>query len=88
MLFRSGSGILFVNGDLEINGKAIWRGLIYVEGSVKITGGPWILGAIIVRGDQAPSFGGGNPAILYSRVGLQRALESVFGYEVLSWKEL
>lgn len=82
-----GSGLLYVTGDLEINADAVWRGLIYVEGSLKVTGSPWILGSVIVRGDATPAFAGGNATILYSRIGLKRALEELFAYEVLSWKE-
>jgi hypothetical protein len=82
-----GSGLLYVNGDLEINSTAVWRGLIYVEGSLKVTGNPWILGSVIVRSEETPAFAAGNASILYSRIALQRALEGLFGYEVLSWKE-
>lgn len=82
-----GSGLLYVNGDLEINADAVWRGIIYVEGSLKITGTPWILGSVIVRGEATPAFGAGNASILYSNIAIQRALENLFPYEVLSWKE-
>ncbi len=82
-----GSGLLYVNGDLEINSTAVWRGLIYVEGSLKITGNPWILGAVVVRGESAPAFAAGNASILYSREGLRSVLQGLFAYEVLSWKE-
>src|SRR6185369_3908854 len=32
----SGDGLLYVNGDLEIQGDFTFRGLIYVEGQIKI----------------------------------------------------
>jgi hypothetical protein len=35
----SGSGILIVDGDLEINGGLNWYGLILVRGQVSFTGG-------------------------------------------------
>ncbi|UCE03402.1 MAG: pilus assembly PilX N-terminal domain-containing protein [Candidatus Latescibacterota bacterium] len=86
-----GSGLLYVNGNLDIAGNTVWRGLIYVEGDVRITGTPWILGGIVVRGDGNPvdpAFGGGTPNILYSREMIRLALELAFDYVILSWKEL
>ncbi len=35
----NGSGILIVDGDLEINGGLNWYGLILVRGKVSFTGG-------------------------------------------------
>ena len=34
----SGSGLLYVDGNLTMNAGFAWRGLIYVEGDVKING--------------------------------------------------
>jgi len=48
----SGDGLLYVNGDLEIQGDFTYRGLIYVEGDVKIKGTGWILGGLIL-GDKS-----------------------------------
>ena len=83
-----GTGLLYVNGDLDIAGGFAWRGLIYVEGDVRVLGNAWILGAIIVRGKSAYGFGGGDPSVLYSRDMIRIALEMAFDYIVLSWKEL
>ncbi len=48
--FKGGSadGFMYVNGDLEISGDFVFRGLIYVEGTVNFKGTGWILGAIVV----------------------------------------
>jgi len=43
-----GDGLLYVNGDLEIDGNFTYRGLIYVEGSVKLKGSGWILGSLVI----------------------------------------
>lgn len=84
----TGSGLLYVRGDLDVSGTFVWRGLIYVEGDFTITGTPWILGAVVVKGRSQYAFSGGSPAILYSSEMLRLALETAFSYVVLSWKEL
>lgn len=65
----SGSGILIVDGDLEINGGLNWYGLILVRGKVSFTGGAGastnLYGAILAGDDvsatnqvQSDNFGG------------------------------
>jgi hypothetical protein len=65
----SGSGILIVDGDLEINGGLNWYGLILVRGKVSFTGGAGastnMYGAILAGDDvnatnqsQTDTFGG------------------------------
>lgn len=44
----NGDGILYVDGNLEIDGDFTFRGLIYVEGDVNFKGTAWILGAVVV----------------------------------------
>jgi Tfp pilus assembly protein PilX len=83
----TGSGLLYVNGDLDVSGNFVWKGLIYVEGNFTITGTPWILGGVLVRGRSDYAFSGGAPAILYSSEMMRIALERAFDYVVLSWKE-
>jgi hypothetical protein len=87
----SGSGLLYVNGDLTLAGDFEWRGLVYVEGQLRNTGGTWILGGVMARGGGevvAVDFGAGNPDILYSRETLVQTLMAAMDYVVLSWKEL
>jgi hypothetical protein len=65
----SGSGILIVDGDLEINGGLNWYGLVLVRGKVSFTGGAGastnLFGAILAGDDvsatnqvQSDGFGG------------------------------
>ena len=65
----SGSGILIVDGDLDINGGLNWYGLILVRGKVSFTGGAGastnLFGAILAGDDvsatnqpQSDNFGG------------------------------
>ena len=84
----SGSGLLYVNGDLEIAADFQWRGLIYVEGDLRITGTPWIIGGVVARGSTQWAFSGGNPGILYSHDTIRLAMESAFSFVILSWKEM
>ena len=44
----NGDGFLYVNGDLEIAGDFVFRGLIYVEGDVVFKGTGWVLGCVVV----------------------------------------
>ena len=83
-----GTGLLYVDGDLDISGGFAWRGLVFVTGDVRITGNAWVLGAVMVQGESEYGFGGGDPSILYSRDMIRIALEMAFDYIVLSWKEL
>ncbi len=44
-----GDGLLYVNGNLEIDGDFTFRGLIYVEGEFTVKGSGWVLGGIVVK---------------------------------------
>ena len=39
----SGSGLLYIEGDLTVNAGFEYTGVIYVKGDVKINGHAWIL---------------------------------------------
>jgi hypothetical protein len=84
----SGSGLLYVTGDLDVAGNFGWKGLIYVEGDFKITGTPWILGAIVVRGTSDYAFTGGDPAILFSSEAIDYYIRQHLKYVEIGWKEL
>jgi Tfp pilus assembly protein PilX len=83
----TGSGLLYVDGDLTINGGFTYRGLIYVEGDVKLNGHAWILGGLIVRGKTELKNNGGATT-LYSYDAIQESLSRFGGKFVpLSWRE-
>lgn len=87
----SGSGLLYVKGDLDIGGNFDWTGLVYVEGMIGVKGNTTILGALMANGGGhavAVDFGAGTPNILYSRAALVQTLMSAMDYIVLSWKEI
>jgi hypothetical protein len=84
----SGTGFLYVDGDLTINAGFNYTGLIYVEGDLKMNGQAWILGGIIVRGRSSITQNGGA-TILYSSDAITQALSEAGGqYVTIAWKEL
>ncbi|MBN2184213.1 MAG: pilus assembly PilX N-terminal domain-containing protein [Candidatus Krumholzibacteriota bacterium] len=83
----TGTGLLYITGDLKAAGSFQFKGLVYVEGDVMFTGMPWILGSMIVRGTSDFNFSSGNAAILYSQEAISQALSSAMPVMMLSWKE-
>ena len=83
-----GTGLIYVDGDMDISGNFEWRGMIYVEGDCDITGTAWVLGAMIVRGTtSATAFSAGNSTILYSRDAIAMFVGGQMSYQVLAWNE-
>lgn len=84
----SGFGFLYVDGDLQISGNFIYRGLIYVEGDFRMNGNAWILGGLIVRGNTSVSMNSGNSVILYSSDTISQTVSNVgTQFVTLSWRE-
>ncbi|MBI5709888.1 MAG: hypothetical protein HZC42_06225 [Candidatus Eisenbacteria bacterium] len=83
-----GEGLLYVDGDMTINGDFTYRGMIYIEGDLKINGTCWILGGLIVRGKTTIKIANGNGTILYSNDAIQQNVSRYGGQLVtLSWRE-
>jgi Tfp pilus assembly protein PilX len=81
-------GMLYVDGDLTINGAFVYTGLVYVEGDLKINGHAWVLGAVVVRG-RTEVKANGNSTILFSRDAIVQVLSRQSGqFETLSWREI
>jgi len=84
----NGEGLLYVDGDLSINGNFTFRGLIYLEGDLKINGNCWILGAVISKGKSRIKIANGTCAILYSRDAVAQNIAKYGGqFVTLSWRE-
>ena len=84
----SGTGFLYVDGNLTINAGFNYTGMIYVEGDLKMNGQAWVLGGIIVRGHSSITQNGGA-TILYSSDAITQALSEAGGqYVTIAWKEL
>lgn len=83
-----GEGLLYVDGDLNINGNFTYKGMIYVEGDLAINGDAWILGGLIVRGQQPVKIANGSAVILYSSEAIEQAISKYGGdMRMISWRE-
>lgn len=80
-------GLLYVTGDLTINGNQTFKGLIFVDGSLNVSGSPTILGAVMVRGSTQITAGTGNMTLLYSRKAAELGIESGHPWRLLSWAD-
>lgn len=83
----AGEGLLYVDGDLTLNGGSSFQGLIYVEGDLKFNGNSWVLGAMIVRGKTTIKINGGS-TILYSNDAVMQNISKYGGQLLtLSWRD-
>jgi Tfp pilus assembly protein PilX len=84
----TGSGLLYVDGDLTLNAGFTWRGLVYVEGELsKLNGNAWILGAVIAKGRTETKFNGGA-TVLWSRDAVLQNVGRGGAMSVISWREV
>ena len=84
----TGEGLLYVDGDLAINGNFVFRGLVYVEGDLKINGTCWILGGLIVQGKARIKIANGDCTVLYSEEAISQNIAKYGGqFVTLSWRE-
>lgn len=84
----TGEGLLYVDGDLAINGNFVFRGLIYIEGDLKINGTCWILGSIIVKGKSKIKIANGTCTVLFSEEAISQTIAKYGGqFVTLSWRE-
>jgi type II secretory pathway pseudopilin PulG len=84
----TGEGMLYVDGDLSINGNFIFRGLLYVEGDLKINGNCWILGSLIVKGKSTIKIANGTCTVLFSEEAISLNIAKYGGqFVTLSWRE-
>jgi len=80
-------GLLYVSGDLTINGNQTFKGLIFIDGNLSISGSPTILGAIMVRGKTTATVGTGNMTLLYSRKAAELGIQAAHPWRILSWED-
>jgi len=84
----TGEGLLYVDGDLSINGNFIFRGLVYIEGDLKINGTVWVLGSIIVKGKSQIKIANGSCTVLFSDDAISQSIAKYGGqFVTLSWRE-
>jgi Tfp pilus assembly protein PilX len=88
----TGSGILYVDGDLTLNNNFHFKGLVYCEGDITASNSAWILGALIARGRTGSqnNMTGPNTFLLSSDAiaNLPGAPAAGAKMNVISWKEV
>jgi Tfp pilus assembly protein PilX len=84
----NGDGLLYCDGDLQLNGNFSYKGMIYCEGDLKINGNIWILGGLVVNGKTVVKIANGSAVILYSSDAIQQTLTKYGGnMRMLTWRE-
>ena len=84
-----GTGLLYVTGDLVLNGHFTYRGLVYVEGDLQINGQAWVLGGVIVKGTTTMRLATGTAEVYYSSGAISEAISQASGrFTRLSWREV
>ena len=84
-----GTGVLYVTGDMTMNGHFTYRGLIYVEGNLHLNGQAWILGGLIVNGITEIKLANGTASVFYSSDMIAEAASNSDGsFQRISWREL
>ncbi len=84
-----GEGLLYVDGDLRINGNFSYRGLLYIEGDLDINGDCWILGGLIVKGKSSVKIANGSAVILYSSEAIAQKIAKYGGdLKTIAWREV
>jgi type IV pilus assembly protein PilX len=82
-----GEGLLYIDGDLNLNSNFSYKGLIYVEGDITVNGNAWILGGIVARGKTKIKING-NMTVLYSGDAITQMLQKYGSqFVTLSWRE-
>ncbi len=84
-----GEGLMYVDGDLRLNGNFTYKGLIYAEGDVTINGTCWILGGLIVNGKTTVRIANGSAIVLYSSEAISQTISKFGGnMRTIAWREL
>jgi Tfp pilus assembly protein PilX len=83
----TGSGFMYVDGDLTLNSDFRYRGFIYVEGNLNLNGQAWILGGLVAKGESKLKINGGA-TVLYSWEAIQTNIAKFKGnFITLAWRE-
>jgi Tfp pilus assembly protein PilX len=83
-----GEGLLYVDGDLNIKGKFVYRGLIYATGRITFDGRTWVLGCVVSGKDLRFHAKNKECAVLYSHDAIADAIGQYGApFVTLSWRE-
>ena len=84
----SGDGLLYVDGDLTVNGDFYWKGLVYTEGRLVINGNIWVLGGVVVADPGTFSVKHIQATFLYSSDAISQSVgRGINTFYNLSWHE-
>jgi hypothetical protein len=87
----NGTGILIINGDVELAGNYVFRGIIYIIGKLKARGTFDGYGSVLVaaRTEVEESTVNGTPDFFHSKYDITQALKLLVASSarVVSWKE-
>jgi len=81
-------GILFIDGNLSINGNVEWNGLIVTTGDTSIGNGTANINGSLVTGDGADVDITGAIVIQYDCESLAKMFDTFSGYRMTSWRQM
>ena len=83
----NGKGILFVDGNLDVNGGLGWEGIVIVYGEIRVNGGGGLTtdGAVAAWGDVILN---GSVSIKYDSKKISDIFDKYSTYRMTSWKQL
>jgi len=79
-------GLMYVTGNLRMNGGQRFKGLIFVDGDLDTTGNNVLLGAVMVRGITETD-ANGNFTLLYSTKAAELGIQAGHPWRILSWAD-
>jgi hypothetical protein len=84
-----GDGLLYIDGDMTLNGNFNFKGLVYIEGDLQINGVCWILGGLVVKGVTTIKIANGDCTVLYSEDAISQNISKYGGQFVnIAWREI
>lgn len=81
-------GVLYVDGNLRINGNVEWNGLIITTGDSSVGNGTANINGCLVTGESADVDISGTIVIQYDCDMLKDLFDNLSGYRVTSWRQL
>jgi hypothetical protein len=81
-------GILYVDGNLRINGNVEWNGLIVTTGNASVGNGTADITGCLVTGDSADVDISGTIIIQHDCTTLQSLFDNLSRYRMTSWRQL
>ena len=81
-------GVLYVDGDVHINGNVEWNGLIVTAGNASVGNGTATINGSLVTGEAADVDISGTIDIKYDCAMLKNLFNKLSGYRMTSWRQI